>query len=137
MKDEPLTQGQRTDQVNYWFERAYEAIDESKYLSEGMYYNAAVTRMYYACFYASRGLLVSREIDVSTHNGVKTMISMEFIRKGLLSVEHGATLGDLFNQRHSSDYEAYAFRDKSSVDFLLPKAEAYIEAVKELAYIGQ
>lgn len=61
------------------------------------------------------------------------MISMEFIRKGLLSIEHGATLTDLFNQRHASDYEAYAFRDASSVTYLLPKAEAFIEAVESLA----
>ena len=41
---------------------------------------------------------------------------MEFIRKGRLCIEHGATLSDLFNQRHISDYEAYAFRDASSVE---------------------
>ena len=61
------------------------------------------------------------------------MISMHFIRKGLLSIEHGSTLTDLFNQRHISDYEAYAFRDASSVEFLLPKARAFVEAVEQLA----
>ena len=45
---------------------------------------------------------------------------------------NGATLADLFNQRQVSDYEAYAFRDASSVAYLLPKAEAFIEAVEEL-----
>ena len=132
-----MTVEQRKDQIDYWFERAQEALAESKYLRDGGYYNAAVTRMYYACFYASRGLLISRGIEASTHNGVKTMISMEFIRKGLLNIEHGATLGDLFNQRHATDYEAYAFRDASSVEFLMPKAEAYIEAVKSLSYIDK
>ena len=60
------------------------------------------------------------------------MISMEFIRKGRLSIEHGSTLSDLFNQRHICDYEAYAFRDASSVEYLLPKAEAFIDAVEAL-----
>jgi uncharacterized protein (UPF0332 family) len=30
-------------------------------------------------------------------------------------------------------YEAYAFRDASSVEYLLPKAEAFVEAVESLA----
>lgn len=52
-------------------------------------------------------VVTANGFDASTHNGVKTMISMQFIRKGLLDIEYGATLTDLFNQRHISDYEAY------------------------------
>ena len=133
MNEEPMTQEQRADLVSYYFERAHESIAEAKYLRDGGYYNGAVTRLYYACFNAGRGLLTANGIDTSTHNGVKTMISMEFIRKGRLSIEHGSTLSDLFNQRHICDYEAYAFRDASSVEYLLPKAEAFIDAVEALA----
>ena len=137
MKEEKLTEEQRNDLVAYYFESAHESVEEAKYLRDGGYYNGAVTRLYYACFNAARGLLTARGIDASTHNGVKTMISMEFIRKGLLGIEHGATLTDLFNQRQASDYEAYAFRDADSVAYLLPKAEAFIGAVKELAFNGK
>ena len=133
MNEPTLTPEQRSDLVDYFFERAHESIEEAKYLRDGNYFNGAVTRLYYACFNASRGLLTACGIDTSTHHGVKTMISMEFIRKGLLGIEHGATLNDLFNQRQASDYEAYAFRDTSSVAFLLPKAESFIEAVESLA----
>ncbi len=132
MNEEDLTQEQLADLVAYYFERAHESISEAKYLRDGGYFNGAVTRLYYACFNAARGLLTANGISTSTHNGVKTMISMNFIRKGLLSIEHGATLTDLFNQRHASDYDAYAFRDASSVDYLLPKAEAFIAAVELL-----
>jgi len=132
MKEE-MTIEQRNDLVAYYFERAHGAIDEAKYLRDGGYFNGAVTRLYYACFNAARGLLTAKGIEASTHNGVKTMISMEFIRKGILDIEHGATLSDLFNQRQVSDYEAYAYRDASSVAYLLPRAEAFIEAVEELA----
>jgi uncharacterized protein (UPF0332 family) len=133
MTEPTLTDEQRADLVNYFFERAHESIDEAKYLRDGGYYNGAVTRLYYACFNAARGLLTANGIDTSTHNGVKSMISMNFIRKGLLSIEHGATLMDLFNQRHASDYEAYAYRDASSVEFLLPKAESFVNTVEQLA----
>lgn len=134
MKEQSLTPEQRRDLVVYRFERAHKTIEEAKYLRDGHYYNAAVNRLYYACFYASLGLLVSRGISTTTHQGVKTMISMEFIRKGLLDIEHGATLGDLFNQRHTSDYNDFVYNTEASVNFLLPKAEAYIEATQTLAF---
>jgi len=133
MNEESLTLEQRGDLVAYYFERAHESIAEAKYLRDGGYFNGAVTRLYYACFNAARGLLTANGIDTSTHKGVKTMLSMYFIRKGLLSIEHGATLTDLFNQRHVSDYEAYAFRDASSVDYLLPKSEEFVKATEALA----
>lgn len=59
MKEETLTPEQRSDLVAYRFERAHEAIAEARYLREGGYFNAAVTRLYYACFYAAQGLLAS------------------------------------------------------------------------------
>lgn len=133
MNEEKLSAEQRADLVEYYFERAHESIKEAKYLRDGGFYNGSVTRLYYACFNAARGLLTSDEIDTSTHNGVKTMISMNYIRKGILKIEHGTTLSDLFNQRHLSDYEAYSYRDDSSVAYLLPKAEAFIEALELLA----
>lgn len=129
---ETLDEQSRKDLVRYRLERAEETIEESMLLAKESHFNAAANRLYYACFNAARGLLISDGIETSTHNGVKSMVSMNYIRKGLLAIEHGATLTDLFNQRHVSDYEAYAFRDASSVEYLLPKAEAFIEAVETL-----
>lgn len=53
MSDEKLTSEQRSDLVNYYFERAHESIAEAKYLRDGGYFNGAVTRLYYACFNAA------------------------------------------------------------------------------------
>lgn len=99
MKEEALTKEQRADLVKYYFERAHESIEEAKYLRDGGYYNGSVTRLYYACFNAARGLLTANDIDTSTHNGVKTMISMEFIRKGLLSMVERLSNQDVTFQR--------------------------------------
>lgn len=38
----------------------------------------------------------------------------------------------LFKQRHSSDYDAFVYCDKEMVDEYYPKAEAFIEEVKNL-----
>lgn len=98
----------------------------------GGYYNAAVNRLYHACFYAAIGLLVSKGFNATTHSCVKTILSKEFIRTGLLAIEHGVTFGDLFSKRHTGDYDDYAFCDASTIDYLSPKAQAFIDAVETI-----
>lgn len=61
------------------------------------------------------------------------MLSYHFVRTGLLDLEHGSTFSNLFDKRHSGDYEDFAYCDATLVDFLRPRAEAFIKAVEELA----
>lgn len=128
-----LTSEHRTALVQYRFERAYQTLEEADYMRRGNYFNASVNRLYYACFYAATALLAAKGIDTGTHNGVKTMLSYHFVRPGLLDMEHGATFSNLFDKRHSGDYEDFAYCDAALADFLRPRAEAFIKAVEELA----
>lgn len=131
---EKLDHENRIAIVNYRLERAYETLKEADYNTDGGYYNTAVNRLYYACYYAASALLLSREIDANTHNGVKTQLSMYFVRTGCLSLEHGATFSLLFEKRQSSDYSDFAYCDFALVDTLRPRAEAFINAVESLTW---
>ena len=117
----------------YRFQRAEETLAEIPFLKQQGYYNTAVNRLYYACYYAAMALLLAEKIETSTHNGVKTQLSMHFVRTGLLSIEHSTTFGLLFDKRHSSDYGDFAYCDAALVEMLRPRAEAFIDAVELLA----
>lgn len=108
-------------------ERAYETLKEVDYNTEGGYYNAAVNRLYYACYYAASALLLSCEIEANTHNGVKTQLSMLFVRTGRWSLDHGATFSLLFEKRQASDYSDFAYCDLALVNTLRPRAEAFYQ----------
>lgn len=56
---EKLTPENRIAIVTYRLERAHETLKEADYNTDGGYYNAAVNRLYYACFYAASALLLS------------------------------------------------------------------------------
>ncbi|MDR1003899.1 MAG: HEPN domain-containing protein [Prevotellaceae bacterium] len=129
---ETLTQEMRDAVVAYRLERARQTLEEADLLRQGDYFNAAVNRLYYACYYAASSLLLSRKIAVQTHNGVKAQLSLYFVRTGLLDLEHGTTFGLLFDKRHSGDYSDFAYCDASLVDMLRPRAAAFIEAVAAL-----
>ena len=129
---ETLDELSRLGLMQYRLERADEALEEAAIMSERSHYNAAVNRLYYACFYAVQALLLKHHISATTHAGVKAMFGLHFVSKGIISIEHGKTFNTLFEKRHSSDYEAFAYCDKALVDDLTPMAEAFINQIKEL-----
>ena len=131
MKD-TLDEESRQALIKYRMERAYDSMNEAKLLADEAFYNAAINRLYYACYYATVALLLANDIPAQTHSGVKTMLGLHFITKEKLSNSAGKTLVVLFNQRHSSDYDAFVYCDKEMVDEYYPKAEAFIEEVKNL-----
>lgn len=108
---EVLDEQSRLSLIKYRIERANETIEESKLLARGGYYNAAVNRLYYACFYASLALLAANNMPTSTHAGVKTMLGLHFVSKGVLANEHGKTFSRLFEIRHSGDYDDFVYCD--------------------------
>ena len=129
---ETLDEQSRTDLVRYRMERADETLQEAGLLAKEGYYNAAFNRLYYACFYASLALLVKCGITTSTHAGVKTMLGLHFVSKGLLDKEQGKTFSRLFEIRHSGDYDDFVYCDKEMTDENTPQAEAFIRRIKEL-----
>ena len=130
--NEILDDQSRYDLIKYRIKRAHETMEEVVVLSDIGHYNAAVNRLYYACFYAAQALLLKHHISATTHAGVKTMLGLHFVSKGILSVENGKTFNTLFEKRHSSDYEDFAYCDKALVDDLTPLAEAFISKVEGL-----
>ncbi|MBO6013472.1 MAG: HEPN domain-containing protein [Bacteroidales bacterium] len=118
--------------IKYRIDRADQTILESKLLAKEGYYNAAINRLYYACFYAVLALFVANGITTVTHAGVKTMLGLNFISKGLIPNEHGKTFSRLFEIRHSGDYDDFVYCDKEMIDEYTPKAEAFIHIIRRL-----
>lgn len=131
MKSE-LTPKDRKNLIDYRLSRAFETIDEAKYNADGGYYNTAVNRLYYAAYYAASALMLANGINANTHAGIKTMLSLHFVRTGLLDVEHGRTFLTLFENRQSGDYEDFVYCDLNLFNLLLPNTIAFIEAIKSL-----
>ena len=116
----------RDSLIAYRIERAYGSLKEAKLMAEGEFYNASINRLYYACYYMAVALLLKNNISAQTHSGVKTMLGMHF------TISASKIFATLFEKRHSSDYDDFVYCDQEMFDELYPKAEAFIEEVKEL-----
>ncbi len=67
--------------ARYRQDRAHETLAEIPYLREKRFYNTAVNRLYYSCYYAAVALLTKHHIPTATHAGVKTMLGLISFRK--------------------------------------------------------
>ncbi len=129
---ETLDDQSRESLIRYRLDRAFETMQEAALLAKEGFYNAALNRLYYACFYAAMALLVAHGITASTHAGVKTMLGLHFVSNGLLDKEHGKTFSRLFEIRHSGDYDDFVYCDREMIDDFTPKAQAFIDRIKDL-----
>lgn len=129
---EQLSQEAKDALANYRFQRAEQTLAEVPFLKEQGFYNTAINRLYYACYYAAVALLIKNGINPSTHAGVKQMLGMHFIATGCLSKEQGRSFSLLFERRHSSDYDDFAYSSAEEIEELLPKAKAFISAIASL-----
>ena len=91
--------------VRYRIENAHRTIDEVATYIENGFYNTAINRMYYACYYAASALLVANKIVTKSHDGVKQMFSLHFVKTGLAPKDFGRFYNNLFEKRGTGDYE--------------------------------
>ena len=131
MKEQMSIENQRA-LAAYRYKRANETLAEIPFLKQQGYYNTAVNRLYYACYYAAVAILIQHGINLGTHSGVKQMIGMHFVATGRLPKELGRYFSLLFERRHSSDYDDFAYSSAEEIDELLPKATAFIAAIGDL-----
>lgn len=118
--------------INYRIQRAYETLKEAQVMMRESFYNAAVNRLYYACYYAAVSLLLKYDHQPQTHNGVKTMLGLHFISTGKLPIKIGKIFSTLFEKRHSGDYDDFVYCDKEMLDNLYPQAELFIHTINQL-----
>lgn len=131
-----LDSGSTDDLISYRLKRAGETLVEADYNAKGAYFNAAVNRLYYSCYYAASALMLSHNLDSSSHKGIKTMLGLHFIKTGTLDVKYGRIYQQLFENRQSSDYEDFVYCDEELFNTLRPQASDFIEEITRLCGQG-
>ena len=111
-------------------EEAQESLDAVNLLKDNGFYSIAMTRLYYACFYAASALLIHHNIYTKTHAGVKHKIHECFVAEGLMSKEECGCLSVLFEKRQACDYDAYVRASREEIEDFIPQAQIFIDAVK-------
>ena len=120
------------DYIKYRIHRAKETIEEVRTHIENRYWNTAINRMYYACFYAVSALLAKAGIDVSSHSGIRQKFGEHFVKTGIIDRDLAKHFTELSGKRHKGDYNDFYDYDEESVLRLYPASQRFIEEIEKL-----
>ena len=127
-----MTEYRPEDYVKYRIGRAKETIQEVRTHIENKYWNTAINRMYYACFYAVSALLSKDRIDVSSHSGVRQKFGEYFVKTGKIDRDLAKHFTELSEKRHQGDYNDFYDYDKETVLRLYPVSQMFIEYIERI-----
>jgi uncharacterized protein (UPF0332 family) len=98
-----MTDGQE-DLIRYKLSRAKETLEEAEIMLQTGHSHGATNRIYYACFYVVKALLLKRGLSSSKHSGVVALFNRHFVKPGLVGVDMGKFYSRMFDNRLESDY---------------------------------
>ena len=117
--------------IQYRLSRAKETLEEARLLAENKHGNAAVNRLYYACFYAVLALLIRDGRYSSKHSGVRALFNIHFVKTGQVPKEMARIYNDLFERRQEGDYDDFIVFDEMDVQIWLSEAELFVRCISE------
>ena len=99
---------------------------------EGGRYRSSVNRSYYAALNAIRSVLILEGANPETHEGVVTMLSIRFVRTGLLQTNVVKDFKRLLSRRTDVDYGDFDDTGPADASDSLNSAGLIIEKVDAL-----
>ena len=127
-----MTEYKPADYIKYRIEHAQETIDEVKTHIENKFWNTAINRMYYACFYAIGALLAKYKIEASSHHGVRQKFGEHFVKTDMFDKSLAKHFTELFDKRNKGDYNDFFDYDEETVLRLYPLSQELIKQIQLL-----
>jgi uncharacterized protein (UPF0332 family) len=90
----------------------------------------AVSRAYYAAFYAAQALLLSEGLESRSHGGLVALIGLHFVKTGRLDKKFGRYLSNLMEDRQQSDYNVFSGMEKEDAEQSLSEAQAFVAEIR-------
>ena len=78
---------EKKDYINFKLQKAAQSLKEARLLMQNDMHDTAVSRLYYAAFYAVNALLIAYGFNPKTHSGSKTiLIKSLYLQEKLIAV---------------------------------------------------
>ncbi len=122
----------REEELHAMLAKARRFISSAETLRQQGDFDSAISRLYYAMFYAAEALLFSKGLTFSSHRGVISAFAQHFVKPKILPPEMHQWLRDGFEKRQISDYEFLISAGDSEVIDLKSKAERFLARAEEL-----
>ncbi len=110
--------------------RSREELEAARLLASGGFYVQAVSRAYYAAFYAAEEALLALGETRSKHSGVIALFGQHLAKTREVDPELHTTLQRAFKEREKADYDVFAKYSSEYVKRYLKEAETFLRAIR-------
>ncbi|MHB9054499.1 MAG: HEPN domain-containing protein [Thermoleophilia bacterium] len=121
--------------VEHRLDEARESIEEAVLLLEGGKSRGALSRAYYAMFYATLALLAIKELGASKHSGVIRLFHEHYVQDGTFDKEIACSLSIAFDLRNKSDYRELTLPSSEEAKDTLEAAKKFVAEAERVIEI--
>ena len=123
----------RQDEYKHWLKKAANALSASEALISQKLFVDAISRSYYAMFYAAKALLIRDGVTAgSKHSAVVAAFGREYARTGRIDPRYHLILIESFEWRQKADYDVFWSADRETANGLLKDAREFINQVSKM-----
>jgi uncharacterized protein (UPF0332 family) len=123
--------------ANHRLQKAKNTFAEARGIFGMGFWNAAVNRLYYACYYAATALLVKHGYSTHTHSGVATLLNKHFVHEGILGKEQGKLFGRILEFRQRSDYDDSMIMEENDIAPFVKPVQSFIQEIENILSNGE
>lgn len=116
-------------EIKSLIERAKKYIKSAEMLLKEEDYESSVSRTYYALFYSTQAILLTKNLSFSSHKGVISAFGEHFVKSGILPKEMSRELNRAFEKRQIGDYEYQFIISKDEAEEILAKGKKFIAQI--------
>ena len=118
-------------EIGAYMRRAQQALEVARGNLEGLYWADALSKCYYAMFYAASALVRTKGLRPSKHSGVVAAVGEHFAKTGLIDPNLHRLLIDMFDERQIADYEILLAITEKRARIGLEAAEQFVIAIRD------
>ncbi len=112
-------------------EKTDEKLRVAETLAKSDHVDDAISRAYYAAFHAASAALLSQGISVESHQALKTMFGVHFVRTGKIDKRYGRWLSRLKDDGENGDYDIFTAFDETDARNAISRAKEFVKALKK------
>lgn len=111
--------------------RSKDALKAAELLMQGGLAADAVSKLYYYLLYHMRALLLTKELEPRSHEGVLRLFGLHFVKPGIFDTKTSHVLSKMMKFREEADYNPlYSFTEDDYKEFK-SDVSAVADAVKK------
>lgn len=118
-------------EIEAYMRRARQALEVACGNFESAYWADALSKSYYAMFYAASALVRTKDLRPSKHSAIIAAVGEHFAKPGLIDRRLHRQLIDMFDERQIADYEVLLAITEEQAQEGLQAAEQFVIAVAE------